>query len=146
MTTVRDVLRPDPVRVREGETVQAAAEMLARYRISSVPVVTELDEPRGMLADHDIVVWVVARGRDPRSVRLTDLAQHQGALVNVDDHPAEAMRKMSEQQVRRLPVAEHGRVVGMVAWADLARSVDDTDDSGAPAGGAMNPLMENVLL
>jgi hypothetical protein len=78
-----------------------------------------------MLTDRDIATRVAAEGRDPDQVKVRDVASKQLITIDPRQDLDEALRKMAKHQVRRLPVVEGGRLVGVVAQADIAREGDD---------------------
>jgi CBS domain-containing protein len=124
-STVRDVMTHDCACIGEGESVLEAARQLASRNIGSMPICGDDDRLKGMVTDRDIVVKVVSEGRDPASVTAGDLAQGEIVTVDVDASVEDALNTMSERQIRRLPVIENQRLVGVVAQADLARSLPD---------------------
>jgi CBS domain-containing protein len=90
-----------------------------------------------MLTDRDIVVKVLAEGRDPNSVTAGDLAQGKPVTIGADDDTAEILRTMAQYQVRRLPVIDGHRLVGIVAIADVARALPDR-----PVGDLIDAISE----
>jgi CBS domain-containing protein len=90
-----------------------------------VPIV-DGDKLVGVLTDRDIAIKVVAEGKDPQSVKVTELASHDLVTVDPQQDLDEALRLMAQHQVRRLPVVEEdGRLVGILAQADVAQAGDD---------------------
>jgi CBS domain-containing protein len=119
---VQDVMTKDPGTVEVSAPIIQAAEIMLREDVGSVPI---LEEGRlvGMLTDRDIVLRVVAEGRDARTITCGDIASRQLATIDPQQPLQEALRLMGEHQVRRLPVVEEdGRLVGIVAQADIARN------------------------
>jgi CBS domain-containing protein len=78
-----------------------------------------------MLTDRDIVVKVLARGKDPKSVTAGELAEGKPVTIGADDDAQEILRTMSGHKVRRLPVIDGHTLIGMVALADVARALPD---------------------
>ena len=78
-----------------------------------------------MLTDRDIVVKVIAQGKDPSVTTAGELGQGKPVTIGADDSTDEALRTMSEHKVRRLPVIDGHDLVGIVSQADLARNVDE---------------------
>jgi CBS domain-containing protein len=119
--TVQDVMTRDPGAVEASAPIIEAAEIMLREDVGSVPI---LEDGRlaGMLTDRDIVLRVVAEGRDARTITCAEIASRQLATIDPQQPLEEALRLMGEHQVRRLPVVEEdGRLVGIVAQADIAR-------------------------
>lgn len=125
MTSARDIMNADPRCVLETETVHEAAERMAKMSVGALPICGADNEVRGMLTDRDVVVKVVAAGKDTRTVRAGELAQGGAVTVGAADSADEIIRAMTRHQVRRLPVTEGGRLVGVVAQADVARALDN---------------------
>jgi len=124
MTTAREIMTPDATCVRSSETVRDAADKMAQLSVGALPICGEDNRLQGMLTDRDIVVKVVAQGKDPRSVHASELAQGEVVTIGADDTAEEIMRTMSEHKVRRLPVIDGHDLVGMVAQADVARALE----------------------
>jgi CBS domain-containing protein len=127
MTTAREIMSSDATCVRSTETVSDAAQRLAELDVGALPICGEDDRLQGMITDRDIVVKVLATGKDPRTVQAGDLAQGEAVTIGADDDAAELLRTMIEHKVRRLPVIDGQRLVGIVALADVARSMEDPD-------------------
>lgn len=125
MTKAREIMTRDPKCVRTSDTVLDAARMMAEQGVGALPICGEDDRLKGMLTDRDIVVKVLAEGKDPRAIRAGDLAQGEVVTIGADDEAAEVFRTMSQHQVRRLPVIDGHDLVGIVAQADVARALDD---------------------
>ena len=90
-----------------------------------MPICGEDDRLKGMLTDRDIVVKVLAQGKDPADVTAGDLGEGKPVTIGADDSIDEALRTMKEHQVRRLPVIDGHDLVGIVSTADLAKSLDE---------------------
>jgi len=116
----------DPRTVGANQTVIEAAQAMRDDDVGLVPVV-EGDRLVGTLTDRDIAIRVVAEGQDPRSTTVREVASTDLVTVNPHQELGEALRLMAQHQVRRLPIVEEdGRLVGIVAQADVARHGDDS--------------------
>jgi CBS domain-containing protein len=113
--------------VGENDSVLDAAKQLADKDVGSLPICGEDDRLKGMLTDRDIVVKVLAEGKDPSSVKAGELGQGDGKTVTVgaDDSIDDALRTMIDAKVRRLPVIDGQRMVGIISQADLATNIDE---------------------
>jgi CBS domain-containing protein len=123
--TVRDAMTSKPCTIDAGKDVAYAAKMLKDEDVGVAPIV-EGDQLVGVLTDRDIAVKVVAEGKDPKSTTVREVATTN--VVTVDPHHDldEALRLMAKHQVRRLPVVEEdGKIVGILAQADVALAGDD---------------------
>jgi CBS domain-containing protein len=125
--TARDVMTKGAECILEGQTISDAAKKLAELDVGAVPICGEDGRLKGMLTDRDIVVKVLAQGKDPASVTAGDLGQGDGETVTIgaDDSIDEALRTMKDHAVRRLPVIDGTDLIGIVSQADLARSIDE---------------------
>jgi len=123
--TAREVMTGDAQCVGENDSVLDAARRLAELDVGAMPICGEDNRLKGMLTDRDIVVKVLAQGRDPSSTRAGELGQGKPVTIGADDDVDEAIRAMKDHKVRRLPVIDGHDLVGIVSQADLARSVDE---------------------
>jgi CBS domain-containing protein len=123
----RDVMSPDCTCVGENETLLDAARKLAELDVGALPICGEDDRLKGMLTDRDIVVKALAKGKDPGSTRAGELGQgdSQTVTIGADDSIEEALRTMIDHKVRRLPVIDGRRLVGVISQADVATNVDE---------------------
>jgi CBS domain-containing protein len=124
MGQIRDLMTSNPVTCESSASVLDAAKQMAQQDVGPIPIV-ENDQLAGIVTDRDIVVRVVAEGRDPSSTTVGEIASKDLETVSPDEDLDSALRKMASAQVRRLPVVENGRVVGIVAQADVARQGQD---------------------
>jgi CBS domain-containing protein len=123
--TVRDVMSSDCECIGENETVLDAAKKLKDLNVGSMPICGEDDRLKGMLTDRDIVVKVLAEGRDPASTTAGELGEGKPVTIGADDSISETLKTMAQHKVRRLPVIDGHQLVGIVAQADIARNVDE---------------------
>jgi CBS domain-containing protein len=123
MTTARELMTSGADYLSEDATVAEAAQRLADATDGAVPVCDEHGHLRGMVTDRDLVVGVVAAGKIASDTRLIDLIRGEVVTVSVDDSAAEVLATMTEHKVRRLPVVDGNKLVGMLSQADLARGV-----------------------
>ena len=124
MTTARDIMTAGPDFVDGSMTVLDVAKKLAAGNYGSLPI-CDGEKVTGMITDRDIVVKVLAEDKDPASTKVIDLVQGEVVTIGADDSIEEAARTMADHQVRRLPVIDGTKLVGMLAQADLALSDND---------------------
>lgn len=124
MTTARDIMTTGADSIEGSTTVLDAARKLASEDYGALPI-CDGDTLRGMITDRDMVVKVLAKGMDPATTRVIDLVQGEVVTIGADDSVEEAMRTMADHQVRRLPVIDGTRLVGMLSQADLATNADE---------------------
>ncbi len=126
MTTAREIMNTEPKWLTSDLTVADAAQRMASEDLGSFPVCDGNGHLEGMVTDRDIVVKVIAEGRDPSSTTLRELAdQPEVVTIGADDSIEEAIRTMKDHGVRRLPVIDGDDLVGTVSQADIARNFPD---------------------
>ena len=117
--SVRDAMTEDPRSIGASAPVIEAARLMRENDIGSLPI-TEDEQLVGMIPDRDITTRVVAEAADPKMTSVSDVYSRDLVSVEPDNDLDEALRLMARHQVRRLPVVENGRLVGIVAQADIA--------------------------
>jgi CBS domain-containing protein len=123
--TVREAMTSKLCSIDTDKPVAYAAKMMRDEDVGIAPIV-EGDRLVGVLTDRDIAVRVVAEGRDPEQVKVTEVASRDIVTLDPQQDLDEALRLMARHQVRRLPVVEEdGRLVGILAQADVAKHGDD---------------------
>ena len=127
---VQDVMSKDPACVTPGTTIREAAQLMQREDVGIIPVVEEKGKKRliGVVTDRDIAIRVVAEGRDS-GTRVSDvMSTSRLATCSPDDNLDDAMERMANEQVRRIPIVDdRGSLVGIVAQADIVRKARDSD-------------------
>jgi CBS domain-containing protein len=123
MTKARDIMTGGAECVHEHETVLDAARKMKDLGVGALPICGADDELKGMLTDRDIVVKVLGAGREPADCAAGDFAQGEAVTIGADDDVQEIMATMTEHKVRRLPVIDGHDLIGVVAQADVARSL-----------------------
>lgn len=121
---VCDIMSDRVISIDMNEPVSAAAKLLKRCNIGAVPVCDGQNRLRGMLTDRDIVTRCVALEADPMQTKVAEIMSRGVVTVTPLDDTGRAARAMSEDRVRRLPVLDEGRLVGMVTLCDLARDAN----------------------
>ncbi|MCE7002550.1 CBS domain-containing protein [Kibdelosporangium philippinense] len=125
MTRAREIMTPDPTCVQTSQTVRDAAQLMADKGVGALPICGEDNRLKGMITDRDIVVKVLAEGKDPRAVTAGELAQGEAVTIGADDEATEIMNTMAEHKVRRLPVIDGHDLVGIISQADVARALPE---------------------
>jgi CBS domain-containing protein len=125
MTTARDIMHSGAQCIGEDQTLLEAARMMRDLGVGSLPICGNDDRLRGMITDRDIVVKCLAEGKDAGTLRAGDLAEGTPHWVAADADLKEVLNAMEQHQVKRLPVIEDRRLVGMISEADLARNIPD---------------------
>ena len=126
MTTARDIMTSGVECVGAEETVVDAARKMANLNVGALPICGTDDRLKGMLTDRDIVVKLLAAGKDPNTTKAGALSQGEAVTIGADDDVSDILATMAKYQVRRLPVIDGHTLVGIVALADVARALPDT--------------------
>lgn len=129
MTKVRDLMTPGVATTQESASVVEAARLMREHDIGALPVMDN-GHLVGVVTDRDLAMRVIADGRDPGTTHVGDVASHELVAVSPDESLDDARQRMAARQVRRLVVLdEEGRLVGMLAQADIA-----LEDGGRKTG------------
>jgi CBS domain-containing protein len=123
--TARDVMTPDAKCIGENDSVTEAARRLSELGVGAMPICGEDDRLKGMVTDRDIVIKVLAQGKDPESTTAGELGDGKPVTIGADDSVEEALQTMKEHKIRRLPVIDGHDLVGIVSIADLATNIED---------------------
>ena len=127
---IRDVMTPNPVCVSEKDSIRDAARIMAREDTGVVPVV-DGKKIIGMITDRDIVVRLVAEGKDPSNARVNDAITKNVRSVKDDSTVQDALEVMSRAQIRRVPVVNgSNEIVGIVSMKDIATETRESGQVG----------------
>ena len=118
---VNEIMSGRVICIGQDEPVSAAAKMLKRSNIGALPVCDTAHRLRGIVTDRDIVTRCVALDADPAETRVAEIMSRGVVTASPLDEVTHAARVMSADQVRRLPVLDEGKLVGMVTLCDMAR-------------------------
>jgi CBS domain-containing protein len=138
MTTAREIMTSDIQFARRGDAVQDVARTMSNYDVGMLPICNDEHRIDGAITDRDLALQVVAEGRDPVTTKVDDIRPAAEVVtIGADDPVEEVLATMKRHAVRRLPVIDGDRVVGMVSQADIARNLDD-----AQTGDAVQAISE----
>jgi CBS domain-containing protein len=125
--SVQESMTPNPRTVDPDDAIAMAATIMRDEDVGVVPVVED-GRLVAIVTDRDIAIRAVADGKDPRSTTVGEIASRELVTIDPQQDLDEALRLMAQHQVRRLPVVEEdGRLVGVLAQADVARAGDDRE-------------------
>ena len=132
---VKDVMTKGPIALDKDASLVEASRVMRDQGIGDV-IVVEGEDAEGIVTDRDIVIRGIAEGVDPNTTRLGQVVTGDLTSVAPDDTVERAIELMREKAVRRLPVLDHGKPVGVISLGDLAIKQDDdsvlADISEAP--------------
>jgi CBS domain-containing protein len=124
MGQIRELMTVKPRTVKAGDSIVDAAKLMKGEDAGIAPIV-DGEKLVGVITDRDIAIRVVAEGKDPQSTKVEEIASQNLVTIDPQQDLDEALRLMAQHQVRRLPVVEEdGKLVGIVAQADVARHAD----------------------
>lgn len=141
---VKDIMSRNIAQVAPYASVFDAAQLMQKHNIGSVPVCNN-EKVVGILTDRDIVVRNIAGGQDPKSTRVEDVMSVDITTVTPDTEVAQVGKVMAQKQIRRIPVTDNDRLVGMVAIGDIAiHGINDAEVAEAIAEISIPAKPENM--
>ena len=133
---VRDVMTSDPICVSTDDTTDKAAQAMRDEDVGSVVVTENGGSVHGIVTDRDIVVRAVADAKHPEDTKVGEVCTGDPTVISADDSIEDAVQTMRDKNVRRVPVVEGDKPVGIVSLGDLAQEQDPNsvlgDISAAP--------------
>ncbi|MGE4275563.1 MAG: CBS domain-containing protein [Lawsonibacter sp.] len=139
---VKELMNPSVISIEPTSSAALAARLISRHNIGVLPVCGGDQRLRGVVTDRDIILRCVAAEEDPAQTMVRDIMTRNCVTVSPGDDCREATRLMSVQQVRRLPVVESGKLIGIISLADLARS----RRFDMEAAQALCEISENIVI
>lgn len=140
MILVRHVMTEAPKTLSPERTVADAAALMEQYDVGVIPLADESGSLVGLVTDRDLVLRVLAKGRNPGEVNLGEIATQAPVTITPDSNVMEARNLMSQHKIRRLPVVKEGRLVGILALGDIAVA----DASKRAVGEVLNEVSESA--
>ncbi|TCO43669.1 CBS domain protein [Kribbella antiqua] len=137
MKKARDLMTAGATCVNENETLVDAARKMRDLDVGALPICGEDNRLHGMLTDRDIVIRCIAEGGDPATATARQFEQGKPVTIGADDSVDEALKMMTEHQIRRLPVIDGHQLVGMLSQADVAREM-----SGKKTGETVSKISQ----
>ncbi|MEU2395588.1 CBS domain-containing protein [Streptomyces sp. NPDC007369] len=125
MTTAAEIMHPGAQWIPATETLDRAAELMGRLGVGALPVSDANERLCGIITDRDIVVKCVAKGHDPAKVTCGELCEGTPRWIAADADVSDVLDEMESHQIKRLPVIENKRLVGMISEADLAQHLPE---------------------
>ncbi|MEU0097516.1 CBS domain-containing protein [Streptomyces sp. NPDC006267] len=132
MTTAKDIMHSGARWIPAHETLDRAAQLMREHNVGALPVSANGDSDRmvGIITDRDIVVGCVAKGHDPAKITAGDLAQGTPRWIEAEADVNAVLEEMQTHRIRRLPVVENKKLVGMISEADLAQHLTEEQIAG----------------
>lgn len=135
---VKDIMSPQVATVKPDTTVVEAAQLMQKHDVGAVPV-CEGPKVVGIVTDRDIVVRNVAHGKNPQTTPVRDVMSSTVNVISPEMSLNQAAELMSDQQIRRLPVVDSDRLVGMVSLGDLAAKAKTDIEVAETLGDISHP-------
>jgi len=127
MTTAREIMHAGAECISDSQNLQQAARQMRDSDVGALPICSDAGRLLGIVTDRDIVIKCVANGVNPSTVTAGQLAQGKPVTVDSKADVNDVLHLMEENQIRRLPVIDNQRVVGMISEADLARHLPEQE-------------------
>jgi CBS domain-containing protein len=121
---VRELMTREPTTVGPSATLGEVATLMKQQDCGSIPVVED-GRIVGIVTDRDIVIRGIAAGADPKTQRVNKVMSADPVVISPDDDVTTAEKVMADRQIRRLPVVDGGKLVGIIVTAQIARSGDE---------------------
>ena len=137
---VRQLMNPQVITVEPGASAALAARLISRHNVGALPVCGSDRKLRGIVTDRDIVLRCVAPEEDPAQTPVRDIMSRCCTTLSPEDDVHKAAVTMARHQVRRLPVVERGKLVGILSLGDLAKC----RQCDMEAAQALTEISENV--
>lgn len=125
MTTAKDIMHPGAHWITKSDTLLHAAQLMRQLGVGALPVGDETRDDRlcGIITDRDIVMKCVAEGRDASECKASDLIEGTPRWIAADADIDDVLHEMDSHHIRRLPVIEDKRMVGMISEAEVAKNL-----------------------
>lgn len=137
---IQEIMTDKIIAVSQHEPVSHAARLMKRHNLGVLPVCDDKGHLRGILTDRDIVTRCIAGDMAPEDTKIREIMSRGIRTCSSQDDIQTALDSMSREQIRRLPIVDDGRLVGMVTLGDLARSGQHTME----AAEALTDISANI--
>ncbi|MFD8481444.1 CBS domain-containing protein [Kitasatospora sp. NPDC059673] len=127
MTKAKDIMHPGAHWITKSDNLLHAAQLMRQLNVGALPVGDETNSERlcGIITDRDIVVKCVSQGLNPADCKASEIIEGTPRWIDADAGIDEVLREMESHRIRRLPVIDNKRMVGMISEADLARHLPE---------------------
>jgi CBS domain-containing protein len=143
-TPVRKIMHPNPTVCAPGDSLNVAAQVMWDHDCGTVPIVGSDGAIAGIITDRDICMAAYTRGQSLAAMSVESAMSRVVYTCSPDDSIGHAARSMAHNRVRRLPVVEHGKLVGILSLADIAREVRHGGGSRVRAAIALAHVLASI--
>jgi len=140
---IKDVMTQDVFTLSPEATVKDVADKMKEFNVGAIPIV-ENNRPVGIITDRDIVLRTVSKNKNPADVKAFEIMSSDLVFGSPDMDVDDAAALMSRYQIRRLPVVDRDRLVGIVALGDLAAHPHLADEAGEALSDISTPVGPNI--
>jgi len=130
---ISEIMTTEIKKATPDNTLADIAAMMRDEDVGALPVVQD-GELRGIVTDRDIVVRAIAEGKEPTTATVQEVLSEELESVEPDDDVEDAADLMASRQIRRLPVVQRGKLIGMVSLGDIAVKHEESTASHALEG------------
>lgn len=127
MTTAREIMHGGAECIGMDDTLAQAARRMRDLHVGAMPICGDDDRLHGILTDRDIVVKCIADGGNPEEYTAGSFAQGAPVWVEANAEHEEVLQVLSEHKLRRVPVIENHRLIGIISEADVATRLDESE-------------------
>lgn len=124
---VKNIMTKPVIKIEYNRVVRAAAKEMVKHRVGSI-IVVKNKNPIGIITETDLNKKIVAPGKDPRKIKVLEVMSSPMVFSNPNDDIKTAVEKMEKYKIKRLPVVDKGKVVGIVTNTDIARASPEMID------------------
>src|SRR6266404_1969411 len=122
---ISEVMTTDVATASVDTTLEEIATMMRAENVGAIPILDEDEELAGIVTERDIVIRCIADGKDATEATAEDILSYRVDSISPDQNVEAAARLMASKQIRRLPVVENGKLVGIISIGDLAVKIRD---------------------
>lgn len=127
VTTAREIMTESPECVSSDDSLSLASEQMKRLGVGALPICGPDRKVKGVLTDRDIIVRGLGAGKDPERTNSGSFNDGEAVTIGADDSIDELLNVMIDNQVKRLPVIDGQKLVGIVSISDVARALPNPD-------------------
>jgi len=118
---VKNIMSKPAVKINYNKTVQEAAKQMVKHRVGSI-IVVKKKSPIGIITETDLNKKIVALGKDPKKLKVGDVMSSPIVFSQPNDDIVKTVEKMKKHRIKRIPVVDKGKIIGIVTNTDIARA------------------------
>ncbi|MFW2490572.1 CBS domain-containing protein [Clostridium chromiireducens] len=142
---IKDVMSKDIVNLNSNDSIERAAQLMRQFDVGAIPVCDDSKKLVGIITDRDIALDCVASGANPNEQKICDFMTSEPVCGSPDMDVYDAIRLMSRNQIRRLPVVENNNLVGIVSLGDISQEPTLQDNAEVALRNISEPGTNNHI-